>query len=163
MHLRNPNSEPNSGKGILEAQILDRHSWVEFQTNSPSRNSPPKIHPPKFNPESGGKIHIAPLLGHFTEIFSEIRPEISSAFLASKKGFPQISPDVCHQRLQFSNQIPLKHFTIVNTLLQAWVHWLSSELKQVIKVWLLQMSSQGLVAGGCFKRGGRFAIWARPS
>ena len=66
LHLRNPNLDPNSGKRILGARILDPNSWVEFfesvfsskrgpQKNSPSRNSPLKIHLPKFNPEIGPK------------------------------------------------------------------------------------------------------------
>ena len=82
LRLRNPNLDPNSGKRILGARILDPNSWVEFfEPVFSSKKSPPrKIHPQEIHlskftfqnstQKSGHKIHIAPLQGLLTDIFT---------------------------------------------------------------------------------------------
>ena len=60
----------------------------------------------------------------------EIRPEISSAFLAGREVFYQTSPESSHHRFQVSNQISTKSFkthtsagmATLNKVSHKWVH-----------------------------------------
>ena len=58
------------------------------------------------------------VLENFSEIFSEIRPEIFRAFLAGRKVFPPNSLDFSHQRFQYSNEIFLHVSRCTFVLLQ---------------------------------------------
>ena len=51
LHLRNPNFDPNSGKRILGARILDPNSWVEFfePVFFPAKEAPRKIQPQEIH------------------------------------------------------------------------------------------------------------------